>query len=225
MNKKACVATIGLVAALTGCITSSLATADDVGEKWEKFKSYQPVPYAPMGFPIIDGIGKEFALQSDLFVKDVVQPLIEADKEGYIGVVAQFTEDVVAAKSSGNSENDVLQAWQDRYGAENITKLNEAFKLVRRLQDGKNAMAAAAVARLPAYIKLSESMPKAIDEIKAGVKDPFKAVKLTGTASQLGERIDALIWSANFVKILSEDQAAETEALKAYVDSFTSGVH
>ena len=227
MNKivKVGLAAVAVALVGAGCISASLATADSTSEKWEKFKSIQTVPYVPMGFPVIDGIGKEVSIQSDIFVKEVVQPMIEADKEGYTGMVAQFQEDVAAAKKDGKTENDVLQAWVERYGAENVQKLGLAFKFVRQQQRGKNVMLAIALKRLPAYVELAKRMPQAVDEIKAGVKDPFKAAKLVGAASQIGQRIDALIWSANFMKTLSDDQAAETEALQGYVDSFQSKVN
>lgn len=227
MNKmiKIGIASVGIAAVAAGCVTASLATADSTSEKWEKFKSMQPVPYVAMGFPIIDGIGQEVSLQTDLYIKEVVQPMIEADKEGYTGMVAQFQEDVAAAKQDGKTENEVLQSWVDKYGADNVETLKKAFVFVRSQQNGKNAMLAVAIARLPAYVALAQKMPKAIDEIKAGVSDPFKATKLVGSASQLGARIDALVWSVNFMKTLSDDRAAETAALQEYVDSFQSKVN
>lgn len=227
MNKlmKIGIASAGIVAIAAGCVTASLATAESTSEKWEKFKSMQPVPYVAMGFPVIDGIGSEVSLMTDVYVKEVVQPMIEADKEGYTGMVAQFQEDVAAAKKDGKTENDVLQAWVDKYGADNVATLKNAFVFVRRQQAGKNAMLAIAVSRLPAYVALAQKMPQAIDEIKAGTSDPFKASKLVASASQVGERIDALIWSAKFMKTLSDDQATETEALQGFVDSFQSKVN
>lgn len=229
MNKtiKGVLLGIGLAAVTAGCVTASLATADNIGEKWEKFRSIQTVPYTPMGFAVIDGIGKELSIQTDLFVNEVVKPMIEADKEGYTGMVAQFQEDVAAAKKDGvqDPEKSVLQAWNDRYGAENVAKLSVAFKFVRQQQQGKNVMAAVAIKRLPVYVELSKRMPKAIDEIKAASKDPFATARLVGSASQIANRIDSLVWCANFMKTLSEDQAAETEALQAYVDSFESKVN
>jgi hypothetical protein len=227
MNKlmKVGLAAVSAVIVGTGCVSKSLATADSTSEKWEKFKSIKTVPYQPMGFPVIDGIGKEVCLQSDIFVKEVVQPMIEADKEGYTGMVAQFQEDVAAAKKDGKTENDVLQAWVDRYGADNVKKLGLAFKFVRQQQRGKNAMLAIAIKRLPAYVALAQRMPQAVNEVKAGAKDPFKAAKLLAAVSQVAQRVDALVWSANFMKTLSEDQAAETEALQGYVDSFQSKVN
>lgn len=227
MNKmiKIGLASVGMVAVAAGCVTASLATADSTSAKWEKFKSIQPFPYVAMGFPIIDGIGQEVCLQSDIFVKEVVQPMIEADKEGYTGMVAQFQEDVAAAKNDGKTEGDVLQAWVDRYGADNVETLKKAFVFVRAQQNGKNAMLAIAIARLPVYVDLAQKMPKAIDEIKAGTSDPFKAAKLVASATQVGDRIDTLVWCVSFMKTLSEDKAAETEALQEYVDAFQSKVN
>lgn len=227
MNKlvKVSVIGLGLASLAAGCMTASLASADSTSEKWEKFRSIQPVPYVAMGFPVIDGIGREVSIQTDLFVKEVVEPMIEADKEGYTGMVAQFKEDVAAAKADGKTENDVLQAWVDRYGAENVAKLGEAFKFVRQQQQGKNAMLAIALTRLPIYIKLAENMPRAIDEIKAASSDPFSAARLVASASQIGQRVDTLVWSVNFMKTLSDDEAAETEALQQYVDSFETKVN
>ena len=228
MNKimKIGIAAVVSAVAAVGCMTaSSLATAKNTGDKWDNFKSYKTVPYQRMGFPTIDAIGKEFCILSDVFVKGVVIPMVEADKEGYTGIVAQFVEDVAAAKKDGKTENDVLQAWTDRYGADDVKKLGPAFEFVRAQQNGKNAMLAIVVSDLPKYVALSKRMPKAIDEIKASVKDPFKASKLVGTATQLGERIDALVLSANFVMILGSDRAAETKALQQYVNSFQSKVN
>lgn len=217
---------LGFAAVATGCMTaSSLATADNTGAKWEKFKSIQSVPYTPMGYPTVDGIGQEVTLQSDLFVNDIVKPMIEADKEGYTGMVAQFDEDVEAAKKDGKTAEDVLQAWNERYGAENVKTLSKAFVFVRTQQSAKNAMAALAVKRLPEYVKLSQRMPKAIDEIKAGSKNPFETTKKVGAASQLADRIDSLIWGAKFMQTLSEDKAAETAALQEYVNTFQSKVN
>lgn len=224
MIKLGCVVSgIALVAA--GCMTTSLAKSDNVGDRWEKFKSYQSVPYAKLGYPTIDGIGQEFTIQSDLFVQDVVKPMIEADKEGYTGIVSQFMDDVADAKKDGKTENDVLQAWRDRYGDENIAKLGEAFATVRKLQAGKTAMAAVATQRLPKYLKLAQQMPQAQKEVKDGAKNPIQAAKSGGAAAQLADRVDALIWSARFVQILNADKAAETAALQEYVDSFKSKVN
>ncbi len=227
MNKmvKVCLATLGVAVTMAGCLTASLATAENTSEKWDKFKSIQPFPYADMGFPRIDHIGKTVCLMTDVYVKEVVTPMIEADKEGYIGVVAQFEEDVAAAKADGKTENEVLQAWNDRYGTENVSKLKDAFKFVRQQQNGKNALLAIAVAKLPEFVALGKEMPGAIDEVKAGAKNPIEASKLVGSAAQVGERIDMLIWSVNLLKTLSDDKAAETKALQEYVDSFQSKVN
>lgn len=228
MNKlvKTGLCALGIAAVATGCMTaSSLATADNTGAKWEKFKSIQSVPYTPMGYPTVDGIGQEVTIQTDLYINDVVKPMIEADKEGYTGMVAQFEEDVAAAKPEGKTAEDVLQAWYDRYGAENVATLKKAFDFVRTQQTAKNAMAAIAVQRLPKYVALSQRMPKAIDEIKSGTSNPFDAAKKVSAASQLGDRIDSLIWGAKFMQTLSEDQAAETAALQEYVNSFQSKVN
>lgn len=228
MNKfvKTSLCALGIATVATGCMTAnSLATADNVGAKWEKFISLESIPYESMGYPTIDGIGQEVTIQTDLYINDVVKPMIEADKEGYTGMVAQFEEDVGAAKSDGKTADDVLAAWNERYGAENVKRLGTAFDFVRTQQKGKNAMLAIAVQRLPQYVELSKRMPKAIDEIKAGSSNPFETTKKVGAASQLGDRIDALIWSVKFMQTLSKDQAAETAALQEFVNSFTSKVN
>lgn len=215
--------TIGLIAA--GCVSASLASAENIGAKWEKFRSLEAVPYVPMGSPKIDQIGSGFSRLVDAYIKHVVKPMIEVDKEGYTGIVAQFMEDVSAAKKSGKTENDVLQAWVERYGEENVAKLGDAFKFVRQQQEGKAKFVEVAIKMLPVTIRMAQRMPEAIDEVKAGAKDPFQAAKLVGAAAQVGQRIDALLWCLNFVKTLSEDQAAETAALQEYVDSFQSKVN
>lgn len=224
MNKLG-VVVVSAALAVAGCVTASLATAEDSGEMWEKFKSIHPVPYEPMGFKAIDAIGARLSLLTDQYVENVVKPTIEADKEGYTGAVAQFAEDVAAAKKDGKTADEVLQAWDDRYGKEVVQKLPEAFKTVRQLQDGKTGLAALALKMLPDFVELSKQMPGAIDEIKAATTNPMEAAKLTGSASQVGERIDMLVWSANFMRILSKEQAEETAELQKYVDSFMSKVN
>lgn len=216
---------IGFSTIASGCMTASLATAENTSEKWDKFKSMRVVPYAGLGVPTIDGIGKEVTALTGTYVDQVVKPMIEADKEGYTGMVAQFEEDVEEARKDGKTENDVLRDWKDRYGSENIETLKRAFSFVRQQQNGKNAMAEIAVKRLPEYVKLSSRMPAVIDEVKSSTSNPIQAAKLVNAANQVGEQIENLIWSATFMKILHSDQAAETEALKAYVESFQSRVN
>ena len=225
LTKFGMIAAIGAAIASAGCATASLATAKDSGEKWEKFKSIKSEPYKPMGFKTIDAIGARLCLLADQYVENVVKPLIEADKEGYTGAVAQFLEDVVAAKKDGKTAEDVLQAWNDRYGKEIVQKLPKAFETVQQLQQGKSNLAALALKMLPDFVALSDQMPKAIDEIKASSKNPLEASKLVGEAQQVGDRIDKLVWSVELMRILSKEQAEETAALKEYVDSFQSKVN
>lgn len=233
MNKfiKLGFASVGIAVLASGCGgtggSSNESTKIEKGfqEKWEEFKSIQPYTYEPLGFAQIDGIGKEVSAQVGLYIEDVVKPMVEADKEGYTGAVAQFNEDVAEAKKKGKTENDVLEDWTKNYGADAVAKLKDGFAFVRQQQDGKNAMLAVAVARLPKYVELSKNMPKAIDEIKAGCKNPIKLAKLTGSALQVGERVNALVKSVDLMKTLSGDKAEETKALQAYVDEFQSKVN
>ena len=237
MNKfiKLGVASIGIAVLASGCGTTGGGGSSSEGSnippekgftaKWEEFKSIPPYAYENLGFAQIDGIGQEVSVQTGLYIEDVVKPMIEADKEGYTGAVAQFNEDVAEAKKNGKTENDVLEDWAKNYGAESVAKLKEGFAFVRQQQDGKNAMLAVAVDRLPKYVELSKNMPKAIDEIKAGCKNPFKLAKLVGSASQVGERVNALVKGVDLMKTLSGDKAAETKALQAAVDAFQSKVN
>ncbi len=229
------IASVGIAALVTGCGTprgggspdndSDIPPEKGFTAKWEEFKSIPPYAYENLGFAQIDGIGQEVSTQTGLYIEDVVKPMIEADKEGYTGAVAQFNEDVAKAKENGKTENDVLEDWTKNYGADAVAKLKDGFAFVRQQQDGKNAMLATALDRLPKYVELSKNMPKAIDEIKAGCKNPLKLVKLTGAAAQVGERVNTLIKSVDLLKTLSGDKAAETEALQAVVDGFQSKVN
>lgn len=225
MNKfiKLGVAGVGLAVLATGCCSSGGDSSFTA--KWDEFKSIPPYKYEALGFAQIDGIGNEVSTQTGLFIEDVVKPMVEADKEGYTGAVAQFNEDVAAAKKDGKTENDVLEDWTKNYGPESVAKLKDGFAFVRQQQAGKNAMLATAVDRLPKYVELSKNMPKAIDEIKAGCKNPLKLAKLTAAAAQVGERVNALIKSVDLMMTLSGDKAAQTDALKEIVDGFQSKVN
>lgn len=209
-----------------GCTTLEMRNSEkEIAAKWERFKSIKPYPYVPTGLVTIDISNKAICDLSNQICYEVIIPYIDLDKEGLISVYAQFIEDVGLAmkENEGMSKEGavhyVLALWTRKYGAGNVDRLLRAIPFIQNMQTS-NQVTKAAARLLLQSAGLLQTLDCGVAQLRHEVKNVETIIKLSYSAAQLMGRMDQLCWALHFLDVLKEDQAVETRAITAYIESF-----
>ncbi len=228
MKKRIVVAVLAALGLFQGCMTwNMLNSQEEIQAKWEKFKSLTPFPYIPVGLLTIDIAGREAYELSQQICNEVIIPYVELDKEGLICVYTQFAEEVEdAMRENGQlgkeaAVHHVLASWTEKYGTAEVDRLVRALPFIQNMQTG-NQISKASARLLPQLTVCIATLEKGIAQIKAEAKNPIGIAKMVFAATQLLLRLEQFSWALHFLDVLEEDQAAETQAIAAYVASFQS---